>query len=226
MPNKKDGKRMKCEDLLKQAKLYNEALDIKAKRPQLIAESNRRIEQLNAEIEELESKEVNLAKSELNPKRFFFPKNKEVDINELISKKEIEIRGEENKIKNLQATKLKDVIDLDGVVDEVNDVIGAQSNEIEKRIKGVAKAREQYHEAVSEYEQTIRPILSFTRKVRSDIDTLQKDGHVPAYQGDNSYRKCKPIKGVELDRDIIQKHRKRIFSQETRRHVPEFQSWL
>lgn len=203
---------MTKDELIKQAKFYNEAIEIKQKRPRLIAASNKRIQQLKKEIKELELEDSNQLKNELNPKKFFFKKNKEIDTSELILKKEIEIRSEESKIQSLEATRLKDVIDINEVVDEANEIIRKQKKSLDKQVQDIARAREEYHNAVKEYENSIVPVILFRKHVDSNIDLIERDGFVPEHQGDKSYRQRKKIDRISVDERIIKEHQRTILS--------------
>ncbi|WP_255287533.1 hypothetical protein [Bacillus thuringiensis] len=77
----------------------------------------------------------------MNPKKFFFKKQESVDAEELILKKEIEIRKEEKIIEKLQDTKLTEIVDLDGVVDESQKIVDKKYKMLEELASKILKVR-------------------------------------------------------------------------------------
>ncbi|CAM4214228.1 hypothetical protein BAMA_02080 [Bacillus manliponensis] len=190
---------MKYEEMIKKANLYNEMLEVLARPSQLIAESQKKIDSLKKEIEELESGDAQQVLNKLNPKKFFFKKSESVDVGELILKKEIEIRKEEKTIEKLQDTKLTEIVDLDGVVDEAQKILDKKYKSVEELKSQALKAREEYHKLVDEYEKEHDEYRKFGETVQSKVYSVRKADYVPQYRGDNGY----VVHGKRLDVHLV-----------------------
>ncbi|MFB5251189.1 hypothetical protein ACQVTS_12325 [Bacillus mycoides] len=200
---------MKYEEMIKKANLYNEMLEVLARPSQLITESQKKINSLKKEIEELESDDKQQVLNKLNPKKFFFKKQESVDVEELILKKEIEIRREEKVIEKLQDTKLTEIVDLNGVVDETQKILDKKHKAVEELKSKALKAREEYHKLVDEYEQEYLEYKRFGEAVRSKVNSVKKADYVPEYHGDNGYAtQGKQLVVHEADSEIINGARK------------------
>ncbi|WP_242318868.1 hypothetical protein [Bacillus cereus group sp. BfR-BA-01349] len=178
---------MNYEEMMKKANLYHEMLEVLARPSQLIAESQKKINSLKKEIEELESDDKQQVLNKLNPKKFFFKKQESVDVEELILKKEIEIRREEKVIEKLQDTKLTEIVDLNGVVNETQKILDKKHKTVEELKSKALKVRDEYHKLVDEYEQEYLEYKRFGETVRSKVNSVKKTDYVPEYHGDNSY---------------------------------------
>ncbi|KAA6454393.1 MULTISPECIES: hypothetical protein [Bacillus cereus group] len=200
---------MNYDEMMKKANLYHEMLEVLARPSQLIAESQKKINSLKKEIEELESDDKQQVLNKLNPKKFFFKKQESVDVEELILKKEIEIRREEKVIEKLQDTKLTEIVDLNGVVNETQKILDKKHKTVEELKSKALKVRDEYHKLVDEYEQEYLEYKRFGETVRSKVNSVKKADYVPEYHGDNGYT----VEGKQLvvhaaDSEVINGARK------------------
>ncbi|PRT24858.1 hypothetical protein [Bacillus wiedmannii] len=207
---------MNYEEMMKKANLYHEMLEVLARPSQLITESQNKINSLKKEIEELESDDKQQVLNKLNPKKFFFKKQEPVDVEELILKKEIEIRKEEKTIEKLQDTKLTEIVDLDGVVDESQKIVDKKYKMLEELASKILKVRDEYHNLVDNYEKEYGEYKNFGETIRFKVDSVKKADYVPQHRGDNGYMwQGKRLEIQTINHEIIDGHRKRAMSRAT-----------
>ncbi|MDA2519792.1 hypothetical protein PDN73_29025 [Bacillus cereus] len=207
---------MNYEEMMKKANLYHEMLEVLARPSQLITESQNKINSLKKEIEELESDDKQQVLNKLNPKKFFLKKQEPVDVEELILKKEIEIRKEEKTIEKLQDTKLTEIVDLDGVVDESQKIVDKKYKVLEELASKILKVRDEYHNLVDNYEKEYGEYKNFGETIRFKVDSVKKADYVPQHRGDNGYMwKGKRLEIQTINHEIIDGHRKRAMSRAT-----------
>ncbi|PEW60149.1 hypothetical protein COK25_09600 [Bacillus cereus] len=207
---------MNYEEMMKKANLYHEMLEVLARPSQLITESQNKINVLKKEIEELESDDKQQVLNKLNPKKFFFKKQESVDVEEIILKKEIEIRKEEKKIEKLQDTKLTEIVDLDGVVDESQKIVDKKYKMLEELASKILKVRDEYHNLVDNYEKEYGEYKNFGETIRSKVNSVKKVDYVPQHRGDNGYMwQGKQLEIQTINHEIIDGHRQRAMSRAT-----------
>ncbi|PHF13234.1 hypothetical protein [Bacillus toyonensis] len=207
---------MNYEEMMKKANLYHEMLEVLARPSQLITESQSKINSLKKEIEELESDDKQQVLNKLNPKKFFFKKQEPVDVEELILKKEIEIRKEEKAIEKLQDTKLTEIVDLDGVVDESQKIVDKKYKMLEELASKILKVRDEYHNLVDNYEKEYGEYKNFGETIRFKVDSVKKADYVPQHRGDNGYMwQGKRLEIQTINHEIIDGHRQRAMSRAT-----------
>lgn len=202
---------MKVQEMKEKAKLFKETLEIKNQKPKLIAESQQKINQLKAEIEELEKdgakQALNQSFSKLNPKKFFF-KSAEVNVDELILQKELEIRKEERSINALEKAKVTEVVDLEAVVKEGADILQGQRKVLEK-IKGeILETQSKYHSLLDQYNEELKQYNAFAHTVNANIVDMKKENFTPRYSGEQPSGDGR-LSTLSMDNEIIRSHRMR-----------------
>lgn len=174
---------MTFEQLKSKATLFLEAIEMKEKRPKLIRESQQRINALKDEISKLENENTQEVMSEMNPKRFFFQKKEQVNINEIIYKKQLEIGMEEKKIINLENLKTKDFVDLEKVIVQSEAILDQQKKILDSKEDAILQAQEEYHRLIDEYNLELMHHNQFATHTYAKIKNMKNEGFKPEYAG-------------------------------------------
>ncbi|MEK5100939.1 hypothetical protein MKX83_02950 [Cytobacillus sp. FSL M8-0252] len=199
---------MEPQEMKNQAKLYAEVLEIQAKRPQLIKESEQKIAKLRKEIEQLESDNAQEMLTKLTPKKFFFKKSEPIDISDLVLKKELEIRKEEKEIEGLQNAKITNLVNLDEIVKEAQDILNKQKNVLDNIKNEIIDTQNKYHSLLDQYNNEIKNYNTFSSKVNSTIISFKKENFTPRYAGEQPSGDSR-LTTLSMASEIISGHRQR-----------------
>lgn len=159
-----------------------EIKDLERKRNQLITESKESISMLEKKIETLMQDQKTIILGLIKVKNVFGKKKTEEDIEQKLLETKIKLENEQNKLKLLEASSIKENLSLDKICQEMNEV---KKQSMEK-LKGLEHEAIELHKAYLEkkrlynelLEQTNSSIL-FTNNYLDQIfndDVLYRDG--------------------------------------------------
>ena len=87
------------------------------------------------------------------------------------------------KIEKLQDTKLTEIVDLDGVVDESQKIVDKKYKMLEELASKILKVRDEYHNLVDNYEKEYGEYKNFGETIRSKVNSVKKVDYVPQHRG-------------------------------------------
>ncbi|MGM0112056.1 hypothetical protein [Enterococcus sp. DIV0187] len=159
-----------------------EVKELASKRNQLIAKSKESISNLEQEIETLVHDQKNVILGMINVKRFLGKKKSEEEIEQQLLETKIKLENEQNKLKLLEASSIKDNLSLDRIYKEMNEVKGQSEERLKKLENEAIELHRSYLDKKRLYiemlEQTNNSILStnnYLDQIFND-DVFYRDG--------------------------------------------------